>query len=280
MFCLLVDIMEHKISGLDGWIKFFETAAIPILKRTVRELGNLQADADNLSVRAVTEVVAHDPLMIVILLRYLQQHKRHTQQNEVVQIEQALMMLGMQTFFHKVQPKQIIEEMLRGDLVALANLLQTVRRANQAALYAKDWAVRLQDLHFDEIRVAALLHNFAEILMWCYAPTEMAQVRFLQKRDKALRSRDAQKQVLGFRLSELQLALAKSWGLPELLIDFMNREDTQQRKMRNIVLAINLARHSANGWDDAALPDDYKEIGTLLNMSAQQVEYMVRGQTV
>lgn len=271
--------MEHKISGLEGWIKHFETAAIPILKRTVRELGHLQTDADNLSVRAVSEVVAHDPLMVVVLVRYLQQHKRHTQQNEVVQIEQALLMLGMQTFFHKVQPKQIIEEMLSGNLIALASLLQTVRRANQAALYAKDWAVRLQDLHFDEIRIAALLHNFAEILMWCYAPAEMTHVRQLQKQDKALRSRDAQMQVLGFKLSELQLALAQAWGLPELLIGFMNREDSQQRKMRNVVLAINLARHSANGWDDAALPDDYKEIGALLNMSVQQVEYMVRGST-
>ena len=45
--------------------------------------------------------------------------------------------------------------------------------------------------------------------------------------------------------------------------------------MRNIILAINLTRHAANGWDDAALPDDYKQIGELLNMSAQQAEQLV-----
>lgn len=272
--------MEQKISGLENWIKFFETADIPILKRTVRDLAVLQEDAENLSVRGVTDAIAHDPLMTVVLLRYLQQHKRNTQLNEVVQIEQALMMLGMQTFFQKVEPKLVIEDMLHGNLIALTHLLHTVRRATQAAHYAKDWAVRLQDLHFDEIRIAALLHNFAEILMWCYAPEQMTQVRALQQKDKALRSRDAQKQVLGFKLSDMQMALAKSWGLPELLIGFMSREDSQQRNMRNIVLAINLARHAANGWDDAALPDDYKEIGALLNMPAQQVEHLVRGQVV
>lgn len=270
--------MEQKISGLDSWIKFFETADIPILKRTVRELAVLQGDPDNLSIRAVTDVIAHDPLMTVILLRYLQRHKRNTQLNEVVQIEQALMMLGMQTFFEKVEPRLVIEEMLHGQLFELTNLLQTVRRANQAAHYAKDWAVRLQDLHFDEIRIAALLHNFAEILMWCYAPAEMTQVRHLQQQDKSLRSREAQKQILGFKLSDLQLALAKSWGLPELLIGFMNRDDSQRRQMRNIVLAINLTRHSANGWNDAALPDDYKQIGELLTMSAHQVEQLVQAQ--
>ena len=270
--------MEQKISGLEAWIKYFETADIPLLKRTHRDLAVLQEDADHLSVRAVTEVISHDPLMTVTLLRYLQKHKRDTQLNEVVQIEQALMMLGMQTFFAKVEPRLVVEEMLHGQIPALMGLLHTVHRATQAAYYAKDWAVRLQDLHFDEIRIAALLHNFAEILMCCYAPAEMAQVAALQQADKALRSRDAQIQVLGFKLSDLQLALAKSWGLPELLINFMNRTDSQQRKMRNIVLAINLARHADKGWDDAALPDDYKEIGEMLNMPAQQVEHLVRGQ--
>ncbi len=270
--------MEQNIKGLDGWIKFFETADIPILKRTVRELAVLQADAENLSVRAVTDVISHDPLMTVILLRYLQQHKHNTQLNEVVQIEQALMMLGMQTFFEKVEPELVVEEMLDGRMFELTNLLQTVRRAIQAAHYAKEWAVRLQDLHFDEIRIAALLHNFAEILMWCYAPEEMTQVRHLQQKDKALRSRDAQKEIFGFKLSDLQLALAKSWGLPELLIGFMNRNDGHGRQMRNLVLAVNLTRHSSNGWNDAALPDDYKQIGELLSMSAEQVQQLVHGQ--
>jgi Predicted signal transduction protein len=273
-----VDEMTQDIKGLDGWIKFFETAEIPILKRTIRELAVLQADPENLSVRAVTDVISHDPLMTVILLRYLQQHKHNTQLNEVVQIEQALMMLGMQTFFEKVEPQLAVEEILDGRTFELTNLLQAVRRAIQAAHYAKEWAVRLQDLHFDEIRIAALLHNFAEILMWCYASEEMAQVRHLQQNDKALRTRDAQKQIFGFKLSDLQLALARSWGLPELLIGFMNRDDGHGRQMRNLVLAVNLARHVSNGWDDAALPDDYKQIGELLGLPAEQVRQLIHVQ--
>ena len=33
-------------------------------------------------------------------------------------------------------------------------------------------------------------------------------------------------------------------------------EHAAQPRVRNVLLAVNLARHSANGWDDAALPDD------------------------
>ncbi|MDP1755153.1 MAG: metal-dependent hydrolase, partial [Methylotenera sp.] len=31
------------------------------------------------------------------------------------------------------------------------------------------------------------------------------------------------------------------------------------------------ARHSANGWDDAALPDDYRDIAQLLRMDVDKV---------
>jgi len=34
------------------------------------------------------------------------------------------------------------------------------------------------------------------------------------------------------------------------------------------MLAIRLARHTADGWDNAALPDDVRDIGALLNLSA------------
>jgi hypothetical protein len=42
-----------------------------------------------------------------------------------------------------------------------------------------------------------------------------------------------------------------------------------------VVLAANLARHAANGWDDAALPDDFRAIGELLRMSAEDVMIML-----
>jgi hypothetical protein len=35
--------------------------------------------------------------------------------------------------------------------------------------------------------------------------------------------------------------------------------------VRNVVLAVRLARHTAHGWDNAAIPDDVDEIAQLLN---------------
>jgi hypothetical protein len=90
-----------------------------------------------------------------------------------------------------------------------------------------------------------------------------------------LRSADAQKQVLGFAGAELQRRLATEWTLPELLLNLMDPALAGTARVRNVMLAVNLARHSAQGWDNAALPDDYREIGRLLRIDAEQARQLV-----
>jgi hypothetical protein len=39
--------------------------------------------------------------------------------------------------------------------------------------------------------------------------------------------------------------------------------------VRNVQLAIRVARHSALGWDNPALPDDVDEVAALLNLGIE-----------
>ena len=264
-----------KTKGLEHWIALLTRADLPVLKHTARDLSALREDDKKLNAHAIAGIIASDPMMTVKLLRYLQQHKRKAQTTEVVQVEQALLMLGVEPFFNNVPPQPLAEEILKPHVVAIPPMLRVVHRSYRASWYAREWAVQLRDLHYEEVRVAALLHDIAEILMWCFAPALMLEIRDIQQKDKALRSRDVQEQVLGFALAELQKELALQWGLPELLLTLMNDSSAKQPRVRNVELAVNLARHSANGWDDAALPDDYKDIGELLRIPAAQVMVML-----
>jgi hypothetical protein len=42
-------------------------------------------------------------------------------------------------------------------------------------------------------------------------------------------------------------------------------------RAQNVLMAVDLARHSALGWDNAALPDDYKAIAALLNLQHEEL---------
>ncbi|OGT19458.1 MAG: metal-dependent hydrolase [Gallionellales bacterium RIFOXYB12_FULL_54_9] len=261
--------------ALNEWVIRLSESELPVLKQTARELAALREDDNKLSAHSIANVIKRDPVMTVKLLRYLQLHKRRAQTTDVVQVEQALLMLGMESFFSHVVPKLLIEDVFKPHIVALPPILRVIHRSHRASEYAYDWALRLHDMHFEEVRITALLHDIAEILMWCFAPDDMLKIRDMQKNDKTLRSRTAQEQVLGFSLLALQKSLNIHWALPELLQTSLDESCALQQRVRNVTLAINLARHSANGWDDAALPDDYRDIGVLLHIPTEQAMLMV-----
>lgn len=261
--------------GLEYWVGILTRAELPVLKQTARDLNELRTHDEKLTANAVAVIIARDPIMTVKLLRYLQQHKHKVQTTEVIQVEQALLMLGIEPVFRKVAPEPLIEDALKQKTPALLQLLHTIHRSHLASEYAKDWAVRLRDLHYEEVRIAALLHDIAAILMWCFAPDEMLEIEKLRHQEPAVRTRVIQERVLGFSLYELQREIAIQWELPQLLLTLMNDSCAHMLRVRNVALAVNLVRHSANGWDDAALPDDYKDISDLLRLPVESVVEMI-----
>lgn len=261
--------------GLEYWVAILTRADLPVLKQTARDLEELRIDDEKLTAISVANIIARDPIMTVKLLRYLQQHKHKIQTTEVIQVEQALLMLGIEPVFAKVPPAPLIEDALKHKTPALLHLLRTIHRSHLASEYAKDWAVRLHDLHYEEVRVAALLHDIAEILMWCFAPDEMLEVEELRLQEPNVRTRVIQARVFGFTMFELQRVIAELWELPQLLLTLMNDSCAHLPRVRNVVLATNLVRHSSRGWDDPALPDDYKDIADLLRMPVDAVVDMI-----
>jgi len=219
--------------------------------------------------RDIAAIVLQDPLMAVRVLAYIQPYVGKRLRSDITTIAGAVMMLGVEPFFRKFENPLTIEAMLGDEPQALLGVLQVIRRAQRASRYAHDWAYARHDLNMEEVALAALLHDLAEILLWCFAPRLAMQVRALQQADRALRSSAAQEQVLGIRLFDLQLELCRTWHLPELLKTLMDDEHADRPRVQNVVLAVNLARHSANGWDDAALPDDYAAIEQLLHINRE-----------
>jgi HD-like signal output (HDOD) protein len=268
-----LDIASSR--DVKAWVEFLSHAEIPVLKHTAREMAKLQADEDSLNVRAVTQTVIQDPMMTFRLLRYSQSHKHQHQLQDLVLVEQAIMMMGMTTFFSKLPPIPVVEDILKPKLQALMRLLKMINRAHRAAKHALDWAALLYDLHAEEIVVATLLHDLSEMLLCCFAPDRMLQIAQMQAANKALRSHDVQLEVLGFQVHELQLALVEACNLPPLLSALMHEENQLDRRVQNVTIAVNFARHSANGWDDAALPDDYKAIAQLLRVDVEKAKRLV-----
>ena len=265
-------MLDHPLPDIDSWVLLFSNNSLPVLRVTKRHLEEMRENIDRVDARELAKVILQDPIMTVRVLAFIQPMRGHALQRDITTIAGAVVMAGIEPFFNRFAELFTIEDQLKeAGHHALLGVLQTVRRSQRAADYAQEWAIRRHDINMEEIRIAALLHDLAEILIWCSAPQLGLRIHERQKHHPTMRSVEAQTQVLGFPLLELQRALCNAWHLPPLLLNLFDDEHIDTPRVKNVALAVRLARHSSHSWEDPALPDDYNEIGQLLNISADTV---------
>ena len=267
-------------SSLAGWVACFDAALLPVMASTAQFIEDWRATEDAADAHSLAETLATDPLMMLKLLAHVAALRRGREGSEPETATEALVMLGITPFFRAFGPQPVAEDWLAADDDALAGFQAVLRRSNRAANFAMGFAVHRMDHDAAVIHQAALLHDFAELLLWLHAPSLALDIQQRQQAEPGLRSAAVQRQVLGIELPELQHALMKHWRLPALLVQITDDQAmlsarTGQAQLRNVWLAIRVARHSAQGWDNPALPDDVHDIAEFMHLSPDAVQRLL-----
>lgn len=262
--------LTAPLSTLNAWIDAFARAELPVLAETAEALELLRASEDDVDAHGLAELIATDPLMTLKVLAHASELRRGRSsglQADTETVTAALVLMGIAPFFRSFGPQPTLDACLAGQDAALLGLSRVMQRAERASRYALGFAAHRMDPDAAVIHNTALLHDFAEMLLWVHAPELALRIAALQAADRLLRSAVAQRQVLGITLDELKLALMRRWRLPELLTRIADDRQARDPQVRCVHLAVRLARHTAQGWDDAAVPDDVNDIAELLNLS-------------
>jgi HD-like signal output (HDOD) protein len=248
-----------------GWVALFDPRRLPVLARTAEAIAELALNEDAVDAHGLAETVNQDPLLTLRLLAHVAQLRRGREGSEVETVTEALVMLGIPPFFRAFSALTVAEERLARQPEALAGFDAVLRRSHRAARFALGFAVHRMDHDAALLHEAALLHDFAELLLWLHAPALALQIARAQAADPQLRSAAAQRAVLNVELADVQHALMQAWRLPSMLVRVTDDHAAQPSpQLRNVLLAIRVARHSAQGWDNAALPDDVRDVADLL----------------
>jgi HD-like signal output (HDOD) protein len=222
--------------------------------------------------------ISVDPLMTLKLLAHVGHLRRGRDGGEPETVTAALVMLGIPPFFRAFEPQLAVETVMSARPDALAGFLSVLRRAHRAANFALGFAVQRLDHDAAVIHGAALLHDFAELLLWWRAPELALEIARRQSQDPNLRSADVQRELLHVTLPELQHALMLRWHLPKLLVEITDdRQHNDSAQVRNVLLAVRLARHTALGWENPAIPDDVRDIADLLHLGHEPTLQLLRG---
>ncbi len=259
--------LNEPLRDLAAWTQAFAAAPIPVLDSTAEALEAMRLNEDEIDASMLGEMIADDPLMTLKVLVHAAANRPARVVTEPETVTAALVLMGISPFFAGFGAQPTAQERLGAFPDALNGLRDVVRRAHRAANFALGFAVHRMDPDAAMLHQAALLHDFAEMLLWCHAPALALRIRHAQQADPALRSRVAQRAVLNVELPDLQHALMQRWRLPELLVRITDDRQAAHTEVQNVLLGVRVARHTADGWDNAAIPDDVRDVAQLLHLS-------------
>ncbi len=253
-----------------GWVNLFDHRSLPVLATTALALEDLRDVEEEVDAHLLAQTVANDPLMTLKLLAHVADLRKGREGSEVETVTEALVMLGIPPFFRAFAMLPTVEERLALEPQALQGFQHVLARSHRAARFAIGFAVHRMDHDAPVLHEAALLHDFAEMLLWLRAPQLALQIQKRQAEDAELRTAAVQRELLHVEMADVQHALMLAWRLPSLLVQVTDdhaKKPTPQA--RNVQLAIRVARHSTHGWDNPALPDDISEIADLLHLGTE-----------
>ncbi len=277
-------MIQQPLPSLNAWADAFCDAEIPVLATTVADVAQLLAIEEargTMDAHTLAEAVAPDPLMTLKVLVHVSRYCTQLSVEPPETLVGAIVMQGIGPFFAAHTALRDVETHLSDAPGALEGLHRVMTRARRSANFAMGFALKRQDQDAVVIQEAALLHDFAEMLLWCHAPALALDIAQRLHADHTLRSVEAQRKVLGVQLGDLAQELMHRWQLTDLLIRCTDDRKAQDPKVRTTMLGVRIARHTQHGWDVphalAALPYDAADVGKLLTISPDAALRLIQG---
>ena len=270
--------------SIAAWTQALTAHDIPVLRETAERIAAVASAPDDVSARTLASIILTDPLMTLRTFAAFASLRRGRAASAVTRVEGVIVMMGVPRFLDSCQNLATVEDLLAAEPDAIDGLMGAIDRSHTASRIAWDFAVWRNDLDGEELAIAALLHDIAEVMVWTFAPRLALATRAAQQNDPHHRSASAQQQVLHVELPDLQLALAKHWGLPDILVTAMHDHNAVDRRVRNVYIAVNIARHSVNlsvrHTISPALAHDYAQASQLLNITPARARAMAETHTL
>ena len=258
--------LTKPLHRAEAWCDHFRRHEFPVLASSAEALERLREKEDDVDAHLIGETFANDPLMTLKVLIHASNLNRERRTADAETLTSAVVLMGITPFFTLFGPQPTLEEWLAGDAEAMEGVDAVLARSERASRFALGFSAHRMDPDADILHQAALLHDFAELLLWCHAPDLAKLIRVNQKLDPSLRSKAAQQQVLGADLMSIQKDLMRAWHLPAVFSHLLDERESSDLQRRCVFLPTRAARHSVLGWDNAGIPDDVTDIGDLLSL--------------
>lgn len=234
---------------------------IPVMNSTRSAIVALGRKQDSVSAAEIATVVLTDPMMTLRLMKQANDRPRKGLTENVGIIQHAVMLLGMTQTFTVLGKNPVVDSM--PDKAARIGIHVAAARSYHAACLARDFGIQRIDVNVEEMYIAAMMHDVAELLLWSAEPERMKE---LAKARKSMAFEAAEQQIFGFELSELSLQLAQKWYLTDLAISSLQPAECERLQRSRLVMQCSrLSRHVEMGWYGDEVQADIAALAQSMN---------------
>jgi HD-like signal output (HDOD) protein len=239
---------------------------IPVLRASAAAIAAWAARPDEVDAHRLADIALDDPLLAIRVLAGVAARFGDRLRTPVETVTGALLLTGIDAFFRACEGVAALEDVLAHDPRALAAAQAIVERSYRAARIAAAFAIHRQDEDVEEVQLAALLHDFPDLLL-CLLPADGGAAAEVPAEVAA--------EAAGPEMC-LGEALMQAWRLPELLRQLAYERPPAVPGARAVALAVRLARHLAAGWQVPEVAADLAEAAGFLNVNARVATSLVR----
>lgn len=235
---------------LSGWVAHIRDQEMPVFGSTVEGIREIMGD-DSASAGRLAAVILKDPAMTTKVLRLANSAYFNSARQGVGTISRAIVVLGFDLVADLAIGVALVDGLLKGGV--RKRVEAELAHSFFAAALARGIAKMRGDGRAEEVFIAALLTRVGEMAFWCFGGSKAELLADQLPADSTPEQESAaQMAVLGFRLRQLSVQLAREWRLGSLLHAVLEPSARPSTLEASILQGHQVARAVAGGWDSTA----------------------------
>lgn len=240
----MVEIQERP--GLQEWVERIRNEDMPVFGRTVQEVRSVTED-ESASAGRLSRAILQDAALTAKVLKLGNSVVFNPSQQSIHTVSRAIVVLGFDLVGQIVLSIQLIDALLSGGL--RERVAGEMARCFHAAVQARTAAVARGSKAPEEVFIAALLGHVGDMAFWCFGGKTAQALDVAIKDRPEEKPEDLQREVLGFYLKHLTVALAKEWKLGDLVCSVGETPSKNSIDEQSIAQGYRIAQTAEGGWD-------------------------------
>ncbi len=259
--------VARERQDLGQWIKCIAETEMPVFGQTVRYFTQAIDDEDS-SASAMAQIILQDASMTARVLRLANSTFYNPSGQPISTVSRSLVILGTDVVRSICLSLSVIDALLQGGVRERA--IQHMVRAFHAAVQARSLAIEGHDRFPEEVFIATLLLHLGDMAFWCFAGELGKEADAALK--QGLELSEVEDGIIGFRLKQLTLGLARFWQLNGLLLDALQGKSTRRGRVQWVELGDRIAATAeTKGWDSPQMRQVIQDTAIALDLSVEAV---------